>query len=148
MEEATIPALHDKAMDLFVHFDDQEKGVVSLTLIGRDGYDLYFGPDYAPQVQARLAAMLGEYKVFALEAYYTAMLKDQNDRKGDLLRDQEKALRAITKNEERIKDDLEDNEKMSKETQELREEMEERSTRLDRLKQEITRTKAELPASK
>ncbi len=148
LEEVTMPALHTKAMDLYVLFDYRDKTGTLMKMTGRDGYDLYFGPDHAPEVQQRLMGLLGNFKVYALEAYYTELLEEQNDKKNDLIGDQEDAVDAIEDNKDEIEANLKDNKKREKKIKDLRKENEMRAKQLEELQQEIARSKAELPESK
>lgn len=148
VEQETVPQLHSKAMDLYAFFEELENDKVRVKLFGRDGYDLYFGPDHAPEVQEHLIALLRDYKVFALEAYYTELLEEQNDKKKDLIDDQEDATDAIKDNKEEIEANLKDNKKRREKIEELEKEKQERAVRLEEIKQDIARSKAELPVSK
>ena len=148
VDEATIPVVYEKQMDLFAYFEDQADGFVSMRLVGRDSAHNYFGPAFAPEVQQRFVYLLSQYRLFALNAYYNSLLEDQKDRRSDLVRDQERATRAIAKNADRIEENLRDNEKMKKENEELGTEIRERTGRLERLKKDILSTKEGLPDTK
>lgn len=148
LKEVTMPALHTKAMDLYARFDDQGDTGTRMTMTGRDGYDLYFGPDHAPAVQQRLMGLLGNFKVYALEAYYTELLEEQNDKKKELIGDQEDAVDAIEDNKDEIEANLKDTEKREKKIKDLRKENKERAKQLEELQQEIAKSKVELPESK
>ncbi len=143
VEDASIDAIHNGAMDLYASFQHEKNGPLKVYLIGRDNAGQYFGPEHLPEVQQRLTTLLGQYKLFALDAYYTALIADKKGKWSDLQRDQKRARRSLSKNQEEIDDNYKDIEKLKKENLELERVLTDQADRSAKLQEEIRATREE-----
>ena len=146
VEEADIPALHAKRLDLYIQFEAGMDAGTFVLLVGRNGYDLYFSKAYEPETYSRLVVLMRAYKTFALEQRYKALLARQQKELEDLMRTQKKRSRMVDDHKDEQVRNRKRNKELDEEIKELEAQKIEADLMMERLRENIARSKEELPA--
>ena len=141
IEQVSMSSLHENELDMLIDFEEMGTNHSVMTLAARNGYDLYFSREYAPESSEGVKDLLSAYEENAIDEHYKAKLETQQKRMAKTRKSLKRNERRIERNENDIAANLKDNEKLRKENEELREDVESTRKKLSDAKVQLERTK-------